>query len=144
MPTDTAVETIEIDAPYDAVLAVIRDVESQPLWVPAVVAVQVVEKDEDGLPAVAEVRATTPVGKDEYRLAYRQHDDGMSWGLVSGRLQSQQDARYRLRRVGRRRTAVTFELVISHGLPLPGFVRRRVITGLVRDTLSGLKGYLEV
>lgn len=121
----------------------IRDVASQPRWAPAILAARVVEKDDEGLPAEAELRATTPVGRDEYRLAYRHQDDGMSWSLVSGRLQTRQDARYRLRRVGKRRTAVTFELVISHGLPLPGFVRRRVITGLVRDTLAGPKGYVE-
>jgi hypothetical protein len=33
---------------------------------------------------------------------------------------------------------VTFRLTISHPLPLPRFVRRRVIDGLVAGTLRGL------
>ena len=91
----------------------------------------------------ARFRASTPVGKDDYTLAYHHHRDGISWSLVEGRLQSAQDGRYRLRRLGKSRTAVTFELCITHGLPLPGFIRRRVITGLVNSTLGGLKGYVE-
>jgi hypothetical protein len=63
--------------------------------------------------------------------------------MVSGRLQSGQDGRYELRRLTARRTEVTYELVISHSLPLPGFVRRRVIGGLVDSTLGGLTAHLE-
>lgn len=143
MPTDTASQTIEIEAPYDRVLATVRDVQTQPEWVPEVLEVEVLEKNEDGTPASARFRASSPVGKDAYTLAFQHRPDGMSWSLVEGRLQSGQDARYDLRRLGKSRTAVTFELRISHGLPLPGFIRRRVIAGLVNNNLTGLKGYLE-
>jgi uncharacterized membrane protein len=144
MPTDAAIETIEIDAPYDRVLAVIRDIESVPQWVSEILEAEVLEKNEDSTPARAWFRASTPVGKDEYTLAYEHHRDGMSWSLVEGRLQSGQDARYRLRRLGKNRTAVTYELRITHGLPLPGFLRRKVINGLVHGTLAGLDGYVNV
>jgi hypothetical protein len=141
MPTDAAIETIEIDSPYDRVLAVVRDVESQPHWVPEILEAEVLERNEDSTAATARFRATTPVGKDEYTLAYEHRRDGMSWSLVEGRLQSGQDARYDLRRLGKNRTAVTFDLRITHGLPLPGFLRRKVIQGLVHGTLAGLDEY---
>ena len=34
---------------------------------------------------------------------------------------------------------MTYELTIHHNLPLPGFLRHRVIKGLVESTLRGLK-----
>jgi hypothetical protein len=67
----------------------------------------------------------------------------MSWSLVEGRLQTGQEARYVLRPLGGGRTEVTFELSISHNLPLPGFIRRKVIKDLVSSTLGGLKDYVE-
>jgi uncharacterized membrane protein len=143
MPTDAATQTIEIDAPSARVLAVLRDVQTQPQWVPEILAAEVLEDDQYGRPATARFRAGTPVGKDEYTLAYQHRRDGMSWSLVSGRLQTGQDARYDLRRLGASRTSVTFDLRISHNLPLPGFIRRKVVEGLVNNTLRGLKGYVE-
>ena len=61
----------------------------------------------------------------------------MSWHLVKGRLQTGQDGRYTMRRKGAHRAEVTFELQISHNLPLPRFIRSRVIEGLVSSTVTG-------
>lgn len=67
----------------------------------------------------------------------------MAWHLVSGRLQTAQDAEYRLRPTDAGHTLVTFTLRISHHLPLPGFLRRRAIDALVAHNVEGLKDYLE-
>ena len=40
-------------------------------------------------------------------------------------------------------TEVTYELTIHHNVPRPGFVRRRVISGLTGNTLTGLRKHLE-
>ena len=143
MPTDHAAETVVIAAPMKRVLATIRDVESQPEWVKEILEAEVLEKYDDGTPAMAHFSATSPVGKDSYTLTYRHAADGMSWSLVKGRLQTGQDATYTLRSVGRGKTEVTFDLTIHHNLPLPGFLRGRVIRGLVHSTVEGLKEYVE-
>ena len=91
----------------------------------------------------AHFTATSPVGKDTYTLAYEHAADAMSWSLIAGRLQTGQDATYTLRSLGRGQTEVTFDLTIHHNLPLPGFLRGRVIRGLVRSTVEGLKEYVE-
>ena len=143
MPTDEARATIEVGVAQDRVLTVLRDVESQTEWVPEIHAAEVLTRNADGSPATARFKASTPVGSDEYTLAYVHRDDGLSWSLVTGRLQSGQDAGYHLRRVASERTEVTFELRITHGLPLPGFIRRRVVRGLVNGTLTGLAQYVE-
>ncbi len=67
----------------------------------------------------------------------------MSWSLVKGRLQTGQDATYTLRNLGKAETEVTFELTIHHNLPLPGFLRGRVIKSLVHNNVQGLKEFLE-
>jgi uncharacterized membrane protein len=143
MPTDHAGETVVIAAPMKRVLTTIRDVGSQPEWVREILEVEVLEKNPDGTPATAHFSATAPVGKDEYTLAFEHADDGMSWTLVKGRLQTGQDARYTLRSLGRSKTEVTFDLTIHHNLPLPGFLRGRVIRALVHSNVDGLKEYVE-
>jgi hypothetical protein len=144
MPTDTANKTIDVGAPLDEVLTTIRDVESQTEWIPEILEAEVLEVyEDDGLPATARFKASATVGTDEYILSYEHADDGMSWTMVKGRLQTGQEGRYTLVPSGHGATSVTYELTIHHNLPLPGFIRKRVINGLVDSTLTGLKKRLE-
>ena len=143
MPTDHAAETVVVAARIKRVLATIRDVESQTEWVKEILEAEVLQANDDGTPATAHFSATSPVGKDTYTLAYQHAADGMSWSLVKGRLQTGQDGIYTVRSLGRDQTEVTFDLTIHHNLPLPGFLRGRVIKGLVHSTVDGLKSYVE-
>jgi Polyketide cyclase / dehydrase and lipid transport len=143
MPTDEASRTLMMAAPHDEVLATIRDVAHQADWVPEIRTVEVLEARADGLPLTAHITASAPVGTDEYTLAYTHRDDGMGWSLVKGRLQTAQDASYTLRALDDERTEVTFDLRISHNLPLPGFLRRKVIGDLVEHNITGLKAHVE-
>jgi Polyketide cyclase / dehydrase and lipid transport len=143
MPTDHATETVVVAASMKRVLSTIRDVESHPEWVREILEAEVLEKYPDGTPATAHFSATSPVGKDSYTLQYQHTGDAMSSSLLKGRLQTGQDATYTVRSLGRGKTEVTFDLTIHHNLPLPGFLRGRVIRGLVHSTVDGLKGYVE-
>lgn len=143
MPTDRAEHTGVIGVPLAVVLATLRDPETQPEWVREIRTAEVLERDADGLPASARFTASTPVGSDEYTLGYGHRDDGLDWHLLAGKLQTAQNGRYSLRRQGADSTEVTFALEISHNLPLPGFLRNRVIKGLVTGTVTGLTRYLE-
>jgi ribosome-associated toxin RatA of RatAB toxin-antitoxin module len=143
MPQDNARLEIEVHAGLAEVLATIRDVGSQPEWVPAIKEAEVLEQDSDGLPLTARFAASTAVGTDRYTLTYEHSDRGMSWRMVEGRLQTGQEGRYTLKSAGRGATRVAYDLTIHHNLPLPGFIRSRVITGLVADTLAGLRKRLE-
>ena len=143
MPTDRATETVVVAAPLNRVLATIRDVASQPSWIKEVLEAEVLEKYDDGTPATAHFTSTSPIGNDSYTLTYEHAADAMTWSLVKGRLQTGQDGKYALSSLGHGKTEVTFDLTIRHNLPLPGFLRARVIKGLVHSTVSGLKEYLE-
>ena len=143
MPTDHATETVVVAAPMEQVLTTIRDIDSHPKWIKEVIAAEVLEKSDDGNPAVAHFTATSPVGNDSYTLAYEHAADSMSSTLVKGRLQTGQESSYTVRSLAQGKTEVTFDLTIHHNLPLPGFLRGRVIRGLVHSTVDGLKGYVE-
>jgi len=145
MPVDNAVHSIEVDAPLDEVLATLRDVESQPEWIPEILEAELLEVyEDDDLPATARFKASATVGTDHYTLSYDHTEDSLSWTMVEGHLQTGQEGRYTLVALGPTVTEVTYDLTIHHNLPLPGFVRRRVIGGLVDSTLTGLKKRLEV
>jgi uncharacterized membrane protein len=144
MPTDSATQAIEIEAPLDKVLATIRDVESQPDWIPEILEAELLEVyEDDDLPATARFRASATVGTDEYTLSYEHSEHGMSWTMVEGKMQTGQEGRYSLEPLEPGGTRVTYELTIHHNLPIPGFLRKRVIQGLVASTLGGLKERLE-
>ncbi|HEU5144260.1 MAG TPA: SRPBCC family protein [Dermatophilaceae bacterium] len=143
MPQDNARLEIEVHAGLAEVLATLRDVGSQPEWVPAIKEAEVLEEGADGRPSTARFAASTAVGTDRYTLAYEHSPRGMSWHLVEGRLQTGQEGRYTLKSAGRGTTRVSYDLTIHHNLPLPGFIRSRVIKALVADTLDGLKKRVE-
>lgn len=104
---------------------------------------QVLTRDDAGLPLTAAFAASTPVGTDEYTLAYTHRADGMDWTLVQGKLQTGQEAHYTVVAAGADACDVTFDLTVSHNLPIPGFLRRKVIGDLVTSTLTGLRRHLE-
>lgn len=144
MPTDHAMRAVEVAAPLDVVLSTIRDVESQPEWIPEILEAELLEVyEDDGLPATARFKASATVGTDQYTLSYEHTDDTMSWTMLEGHLQTGQEGRYALASLDPGHTSVTYDLTIHHNLPLPGFVRRRVIGGLVDSTLTGLEQRLE-
>ena len=143
MPTDHARRDVEVSAGLDDVLATIRDVGSQPEWIPTIQEAEVLETDDAGLPRRARFAASTAVGTDRYTLAYEHAPHEMSWSMVEGRLQTGQEGVYTVEPVGADRVRVTYDLTIHHGLPLPGFIRSRIIKGLVDETLTGLKARLE-
>ena len=144
MPTDSSTQTVLVKAPFAEVLATLRDVEGQPDWIPEILEAELLEVyEDDDLPATARFKASATVGTDEYTLSYEHADDSMSWTMVEGRMQTGQEGRYTLTAVAPDQTSVTYELTIHHNLPLPGFLRRRVINGLVESTLTGLRKRLE-
>ena len=144
MPTDNARQSVEVKAPLAEVLETLRDVESQPEWIPEILEVELLEVYvDDDLPATARFKAAAAVGTDRYTLSYEHTDNGLSWSMVEGHLQTGQEGAFELRALGPDRTSVTYDLTIHHNLPLPGFVRHKVINGLVDSTLTGLKSRLE-
>jgi hypothetical protein len=138
VPTDTARAEQRIAAPVAQVLATIHDVATQPEWIPEIKEVEVLDADADGRALRAALAASTAVGTDRYTLRYTHRPDGIHWTLESGRLQTAQEGDLTAVPEGDG-TLARYDLTIEHPLPLPGFVRSRVIKGLVTGTLTGLR-----
>ena len=65
MPVDTSTRIVDVEAPPADVLAVLRDVEAQPEWIPEILEAELLEVYEDsGLPATARFKASATVGTD--------------------------------------------------------------------------------
>ncbi len=143
MPTDRAHGKVVVGAAPEQVLAVLRDVESQPRWMREITSAEVLEEYEDGLVATAAFELVTKIGSDTYTLEYDHADDGLTWTLVEGGMLSGQDGAYRLVDVGGGRTEVRLELVVEHSIRAPRFIRHRVFNGFVSGALHGLKTYVE-
>ncbi len=142
MPVDRSTRSVDVAATPDRVMAILRDVGSQPEWIPAILQAEVTEEYvDDGLPATARLKASATVGTDEYTLSYEHGDHELSWTMVKGRLQTGQEGRFTVTPAEGGHSQVEYDLTIHHNLPLPGFVRRMVINGLVESTLRGLQEY---
>ena len=79
---DQASSTIVINAPSDAVLAVIADIDSYPEWTGQIKSAKVTESGADGRPKQATFVMDAGVLKDEYTLAYEWNDSGVAWKLI--------------------------------------------------------------
>jgi ribosome-associated toxin RatA of RatAB toxin-antitoxin module len=141
--TDRSTADTVVDAPPERVLAVLRDVERQPDWLPQITAAELLEQNEDGTPATAAFRLSTPVGSDQFTVRYQHEPDAMSWSLVSSSgLQSGQNGRFEVADAGGGRTRVTFTLEMEHSIRAPGFLRQSVFDSFVTGALAGLRAYL--
>lgn len=143
MPTDQASGTVVVAAPFDQVLAALRDVASQVEWVKEITSAELLEEYEDGTPATARFEMTTGLGADHYTLEYEHSDDAMSWTLLEGGMQKAQDGSYALKDLGAAGTELTLTLLIEHSIPAPGFLRKKIFKGVVEGNLAGLKRYVE-
>jgi len=143
MPVDHAKASIVVEAPFEDVLAVLRDVASQPEWVPDITAAELLEEYEDGTPATARLETTTKIGSDTFVLEYTSTDSTLEWTLVESTMMKAQNGSYTLQATGESTTEVTFALEIEHSIRAPGFLRRSIFGGVVKGTLAGLKEYTE-
>ena len=74
---------------------------------------------------------------DEQVVAYTWGDNTVSWTLVSATQQRAQDATYTLTPEGN--TRVKFDITIDPLVPLPGFLIKRTIKGVMDTSTEGLR-----
>lgn len=139
----TASRSLTIAAPFDEVLAVVRDVASQQTWWPGMLASEVLESDDDGRAIRARIVNDVKVVKDEFETLYEHPDDGLTWRLAgSSMAQRSQEGSLLLEADGDATTA-TLSLTVATTLPLPKLVQRKVVTDSVRGALEGLQRHCE-
>jgi carbon monoxide dehydrogenase subunit G len=139
---DQASSSITIDAAPEAVLAVIRDLDSYPAWAKGISKAHV---DEDGTlgPAKATFTANQSGFSDEYTLVYDWKADGVAWTLAGPTtVQKAQQGSYQLSVEGTG-TKVLYLLSVEMKIPMIGIMKRRIEKMIIDTALSGLKKRVE-
>jgi uncharacterized membrane protein len=138
--TERTFQTLEIDAPADALYDVAADIDSYPDWATGVKEVEVLEKTPDGLVERARFVVEGFVKEIEYVLRYT-HDrpHSMSWAAEESKDVKMLEGSYTFREADDGATEVVYGLRVELNFKIPGFLRRQAEKQIVTTALRGLR-----
>jgi uncharacterized membrane protein len=140
---DQASSSTTIDAPAEAVLAVISDLHAYPEWTGQIKSAEVLDTYPDGRAKRARFAMSASGFTDEYVLDYTWLEDGVSWTLVEPtKLQKSQQGSYRLAERGGQ-TEVTYLLTLESKIPMIGPMKRKANQLIISTALAELKKRVE-
>jgi Polyketide cyclase / dehydrase and lipid transport len=135
-----AEQALEIAAPPETCFEAIVDFGTYPAWQEAVIRTDVVERYRDGLGKVVELEVDAKVRRVTYRLRYHYDRPGrLWWDFVEGDGVTYIDGEYLFEPVGTGATRATYRLGIDAGVPIPGFIARRLNEGVMRRAIEDLR-----
>jgi len=140
---DQSTQSIVIDAPPAAIMAVIADFPAYPEWAGSVKSAEVLSTGPDG--RAAQVRFQLDAGpvKDEYVLDYTwTGDERVDWQLVRATMQKSQQGSYVLVPRGDS-TEVTYHLAVDLVIPMLGMLKRKAEKVIMDTALKELKKRVE-
>jgi ribosome-associated toxin RatA of RatAB toxin-antitoxin module len=132
-------QSAEIAASPEACFGAIVEYETFPEWQDAVVATEVIERDDDGLGKIVEVHVDAKVRRVRYRLRYhydRPHRVWWDFDEGDGVHDVEGEYTFEPRDGG---TLATYRLGIDAGVPIPGLIARRLNRGVMRRTVDDRK-----
>jgi Polyketide cyclase / dehydrase and lipid transport len=134
-----AEQRLEIPASREACFDAIVDFETYPEWQNAVLRAEVVESYEDGLGKVVELCVDAKVREVTYRLLYHYQPPGkLWWDFVEGHGVEYIDGEYLFEpRDGA--TLATYRLGVDPGVPVPGFIAKRLNEGVMARAVRDLR-----
>lgn len=140
---DEVSERVVVGADAATVLDVIRDVEAYPQWQAETTVAEVLDRQEDGLPARVHFVVDGGVFRESMVVEYAHSATGMSWRLVSGEQLRRNDGRYEVTDRGDGTAELAYALAVDLAIPLPGIIRRRAAKRIVDTALRGAKARAE-
>jgi uncharacterized membrane protein len=148
---DQSTQSIVINAPPAAIMAVIADFPAYPQWAASVKSAEVVSTLPDGRAEQVRFVLDAGVVKDDYVLAYKwSGDDRVDWRLVRGQVQKSQQGSYVLRPLSGDGTSasggsteVTYHLVVDLAIPMLGMFKRKAEKVIMDVALKELKKRVE-
>lgn len=139
MPEST-IQSIEIDAAPAAIFDVAADIESYPEWASGVKQVEVLERDEDGLPSRAAFVLEGFVKEIAYELIYSyDHPGRISWSADPSPDIDMLEGSYSFTPTEEGGTEVVYAFTVAPTFKIPGFVRRQAEKQIVTTALRGLR-----
>ena len=140
---DQSTQSIVIDAPPAAIMAVIADFPAYPQWAASVKSAEVVSTLPDGRADQVRFVLDAGVVKDDYVLAYEwSGDDRVEWRLVRGQMQKSQQGSYVMRPLDSS-TEVTYHLAVDLAIPMLGMFKRKAEKVIMDTALKELKKRVE-
>jgi len=144
--TDQSTQSIVIEAPPAAVMAVIADFANYPAWASSLKKAEVLEAGPDGRARRVAFTLDAGVIRDQYELSYIWDDDRrVEWTLTSGQMMRAQEGSYTLTPQGDpvRATHVTYSLTVDLIFPMLGTLKRKGERIVMDTALKELKKYVE-
>ncbi|MCV7221041.1 SRPBCC family protein [Mycolicibacterium elephantis] len=116
---------VVFEAPKDAILDALADIEAVPSWSSVHKHTEVLDRHPDGRPH--HVKATFKIMgiTDKEVLEYHWGDNWVVWDAKATLQQRGQHGEYNLTPVGEDRTRVRFDIIIDLAAPIPEFLLRR-------------------
>jgi uncharacterized membrane protein len=140
---DQSTQSIVVDAPAAAVMAVIADFPAYPTWVSAAKQVEVLETGPGGRARRVHFVLDAGAVKDDYELDYTWDGDRrVDWTLVRGQMQKKQDGSYVLTESAGA-TTVTYTIAIDLTIPMLGLIKRKAEKVILDTALKELKKRVE-
>jgi hypothetical protein len=140
---DQSTQSITIDAPPAAIMAVIGDFAAYPEWAGSVKSAEVLSTGPDGRAAQVQFQLDAGPVKDEYVLDYTwTGDERVDWHLVRASMQKSQQGSYVLVPRGAS-TEVTYHLAVDLVIPMLGLLKRKAEKVIMDTALKELKKRVE-
>jgi carbon monoxide dehydrogenase subunit G len=136
--------TITIDATPAEVMAVIADYEAYPDWASGVKKVEVLEADGRGRGNKVRYEVSMMGLSGWYILTYEyaEGESGVTWSFVEGSPLRNLEGTYELAAEGDG-TFVTYTAAVDPGIPMIGFMKRKMEKAIIDTALKGLKNRVE-
>ena len=136
--------SITIDAAPDAVMGVIADFEAYPEWAQGVKKTEILESDGEARGTRVRFEVSAVGLNGWYILTYDYAADGMgvSWSFEDGSPIKNLEGSYDLTADGDG-TDVLYRAAVDPGVPMIGFMKRKVEKMVIDTALKGLKKRVE-
>lgn len=129
---------VVIEAPPEAILDALADIESVPSWSPPHKRVEVLDTYEDGRPHHVKVHYKLLGITDKEVLEYHWGRDWMVWDAEETFQQHAQHVEYTLRPEGAK-TRVRFDITLEMRAPIPEFLMKRAKEYVLDVATEGLR-----
>jgi hypothetical protein len=143
--SDLSTSTISIDAPLDAVRAILFDLAGYPSWSTAIKIAEVKATDDQGRATSVKVSIDAGMMKDRVLLNYdwSSAPDKLEFSLEDADLLTAMNGAYITKAIDADTTSVTYELGVEVSLPIPAMMRTKAEKATIDQALAQLKTHAE-
>jgi uncharacterized membrane protein len=143
--SELSTSTITIDAPIDAVRAILFDLAAYPTWSTAIKSADVKATDDQGRATSVKVSIDAGMMKDRVLLNYdwSAAPDRLEFSLEDADLLTAMNGAYITKSIDADTTSVTYELGVEVSMPIPAMMRTKAEKATIDQALAQLKEHAE-